>query len=308
MRLDQLNSSEQKLETILENLEENVNSLQRNLQEEVRIVKAKFDMQIVRLSDKFNLETEKLRKQAQNAEKYAVRLEESLEAYKRTLEREAKAENKKLKARIKELESFIDSIEFVEEEEKNLEEQNLEEEKEQKHFLRARTLAIFQKVLMMIGKWSEENSPAEDFEIVSRSILIPSVYMRISEYEPNYLLKDFPNCKEVVVNGRKYISDLRKEYPTNLSSKAVWDSTTEEVKIWWTDYALPEIFGWKDHRWEEDHHLDWENSNRWENNPTDQMRMFPPIYDTLYSLKSYDSLTAPMRDLSLELENKQYKF
>jgi hypothetical protein len=311
MRLDQLNTSEEKFSNIVEGCESSLDNLQSYVESEVQNVKAKFDLEVVKLSNRFTAEINKVKKQLNKAERYSKQLEQALDSYKRSLERETRAENKKLKEKIVELEKFISSIEFIDDdvEKKELEADLKEkEEKEKQHFLRARTFAFFQKILMMIGKWSDDILPAEDFEIVSRSILIPSVYMRISKYEPNYLLESLPQCKEIVINGREYISALRKEYPTNLASRSVWDSATEEIKIWWTDYALPEIFGWRDERWDHDQHLDWEISNKWENNPTDQMTLFPPVYDTMYSMRCYDSLTSPMRELALELEDKKYKF
>jgi hypothetical protein len=307
MRLDQLNASEERFETIVEGCGKSLDNLQEYIDSEVRNVKTKFNLEVDKLNNRFIAEIKKLRKQLEKAERYSTQLENALDAYKRTLERETKAENRKLKERIKELEAFIDSIEFVDEEEEEGEKEK-EEEKEVNHFLRARTTAILQKILMLISKWSGENLPAEDFEIVSRAILIPSVMMRISNYEPNYLLKEFPNCRNVVINGRKYISELRKEYPTHLCTSTVWNSSSEEIKIWWTDYALPEIFGWKDDRWDKDPVLNWETSNKWENNPVEQMTLFPAVYDTLYSMKSYESLTSPMKELSLELDDPRYKF
>jgi hypothetical protein len=306
MRLDQLNASEERFSNVIEGCGNSLDSLQSYVEAEVQNVKAKFDLEVVKLSARFTAEINKVKKQLDKAEKYSKQLENALDSYKRTLERETKAENKRLKEKIAELEKFISSIEFIDDEEKELEADL--KEKEKQHFLRARTFAFFQKILMMIGKWSDDIPPAEDFEIVSRSILIPSVYMRVSKYEPNYLLEELPQCKDIVINGREYISILRKEYSTNLASRSVWDSATEEIKIWWTDYALPEIFGWRDERWDHDQHLDWEISNRWENNPTDQMTLFPPVYDTMYSMRCYDSLTLPIREVALELEDKKYKF
>lgn len=307
MRLDQLNSSEERFETLVGECGKSVDNFQEYIDEEVRNIRAKFNREVDKLNGRFSAEVKKLRKKLDRAEKYSRNLENALDAYKRTLERETKAENRKLRERIKELETFIDTIEFIDEEDqKNAEE--VEEEKETNHFLRARTTAILQKILMLISKWSEENLPAEDFEIVSRAILIPSVMMRISDYDSNYLLKDFPNCRNVIINGRKYISELRREYPTNLCTSTIWDSSSEEIKIWWTDYALPEIFGWRDERWDDDPVLSWETSNKWENNPVEQMTLFPAVYDTLYSMKCYESLTSPMREISLELDDPKYRF
>lgn len=301
MRLDTLNNSEDKLITFLSSLRDYTDRSQSKSEIKISEIRSKVDLLLCKLIEDLREEREKVNRHLDKVEAYCSKLETNLVAYKASLEREAKAENKKLKERITELEKFIDSLEFLEGDEHELKEDS-------DHYYRARALAIFDKILYMISKWSNTQENSIDFEAVSRAILIPSVYLKIAKFDERYLLKDIPDIKEVVIEGRKYISELREDYSVSLDSKSIWDESTLFIKMWWIDYALPKILNFSDPSWDTDPIMDWESYKRWDVDEKTQAKMYPPVYDTMYSQGSYENLTKSLTPLSLELENPEYKF
>lgn len=299
MNLKQLRVEKEKVAKSVKFLESGIEKLEFAVDERIDAVKKKLEWGLVKIREDLSQDTNKLKAQLAKVNRYIETLEQNLDAHLEALEREAKAENKKLLERIAELEEFIGTIDFVEDSEENLTEKD-------EHFLRARTLAIFDKILFLISKWAKSGEIAVDFEVASRAILIPSVYVKICKYEEHYLLEDFPDFQEVVINGREFISQLRQDYNT-LASRDTWEDVTLELKIWWTDYAIPRILGYTDPNWEFEKPLSWEASNKWETNPKDQMSMFPQLYDTFVSQGEYEGLTVPISPISRELDKPEYK-
>ena len=302
MRLDQIADSEDKLASLLSSIKEYTDRAQSKSELRIREARSKVELLLCNLIQELDDEREKINKHLEKIESTVSKLEANLDAYKNTLEKESRAETKKLKDRVEELESYIDSLEIIE--------ADGEEEKDEAHYYRAKTLAFLEKVILLISKWSNTEENSLDFENVSKAVLIPSVYLKVAKYDYKYLLRELPpNLDKIIVDGRGHIAQLREAYSkVSLDSKSIWEETTFHVKAWWIDEALPKIFGFIDLKWEGDPIMDWDSYRKWDKDEMAQVRMYPPIYDTIYSQGVYSDLTEDLTTLSLELEDPKYKF
>jgi hypothetical protein len=116
---------------------------------------------------------------------------------------------------------------------------------------------------------------ASDFEAQSFSFLLPSVLKRTLLGESQgYILKRQPNLEPIQEEGAELLRSLRETFQGSLySSPEIWSESLPLVRGWWTDSALPRIFGGKDPDWEGDECYSREYMVQWVNNPESD-----PIY------------------------------
>jgi hypothetical protein len=160
---------------------------------------------------------------------------------------------------------------------------------------KAKTIAIFDTILNAITSWSQAGDLASDVEAASQSVLFPSVYDRVmSGEDPAYLLTDFPDTAEIVVQqGRQYVQWIRSECDIAITDPDAWKVYAPEVQKWWLTNGLTLLYGEADPEWETDIPYDLDQVMTWRNNPADRMIAFPRIYDAMESYsKNRDEVNA----------------
>lgn len=306
MRLDQIDEKCGKLLLKTESLENSLVNLQRTYSLKLADIKTKFDQQILSLGEALDKEIGKLQREFSSIDKTTKEVESGFDSFKARLEREAKAEVKQLQLKIKELEKQIqEQQKFIDE---NFEEV-LEEECVDERYVRAQTLAMWEKIVWLITCWADTNEIASDFETVSLAFLVPSIFNRIAYFEEDYLMREPPpeTTAEVIKQGREFIAFLRTQYKTHLSVSTIWGETSELIKMWWVETGAPLILGKSDPRWVDDPMLTKVETDNWEKDPLFQMKKFPKCHDALYSIGDYEGLTLCTGELANSLETYKFK-
>lgn len=154
---------------------------------------------------------------------------------------------------------------------------------------KAVTIATFDAILAAITSWSTTGDQASDVEAASQTVIFPCVYERVmGGDDPAYLLDDVPPSAELVVQrGREFVSWIRGECETHITTPDAWQKYAPQVQEWWIRDGLPLLYGEADPAWEEDVLYTLEQIEVWRNNPADRIIAFPKVHDAMDILQKY---------------------
>lgn len=167
----------------------------------------------------------------------------------------------------------------------------------------ASTVAVLESVLRhMCGG-------AEDFKLLSYSILFPAVYERIIQEDESLYLEHMPNSSEAVISrGKKYISHIRSLCDTHVTDPEAWDLCHEEVSNWWKNDALPLLYGQRHEEWDADLPLELIEMLVWKEDPAERPLHFSAVFDVFELYKKHkDEVfeTSGVRAFDLKMFNFQ---
>jgi hypothetical protein len=153
---------------------------------------------------------------------------------------------------------------------------------------RAKTFAIFEGILAAIEDWSDGDGPAPDFAIVSKSILYPIVYEKVSKNQaPYYLTTVPPGAAEVVKRARTYIQSYRKEDKITMLDPNVFPIVQDELKDWWTRDGLGLLYNGTSKDWQREEVYTLEQMERWRTMEAARPLEFPLIFDGMELMRNY---------------------
>jgi hypothetical protein len=145
---------------------------------------------------------------------------------------------------------------------------------------KAKTLAIFDAILFAIDNWSTDGQTSSDVILACQSVLFPVVYERVMKGNSDYYIEEVPVvAPEIVKRGRELVKYIRDNSSTALVDLATWEQHACIVQQWWTNDALPLIYGARDPDWDDDSTLSLGAMEEWRDMPASRALHFPLIFD-----------------------------
>lgn len=145
---------------------------------------------------------------------------------------------------------------------------------------KAKTLAIFDAILFAIDNWSTDGQTAADVVLACQSVLFPVVYERVMKGNEDYYIEKVPVvAPEIVKRGRELVKHIRDISTASLVDLATWNEHANIVQQWWTNDALPLIYGARDPDWDDDSTLSLGAMEEWRDMPASRALHFPLIFD-----------------------------
>ena len=141
--------------------------------------------------------------------------------------------------------------------------------------LQAFNYTIFDTILFSITK-----GQAPVFTLISQSVLFETTYLGILRGFDSYILREVPQgAVAAIMQGRAILDELRDKEERFLDDPELWDVYAPQIQAWWTNSALPLIYGDRDEDWDNITFPSHEEMNRWSANEYSRMKYFPAIYD-----------------------------
>lgn len=123
---------------------------------------------------------------------------------------------------------------------------------------------------------------APDFTLMSQSVLFETVYPDIYRNSGSHLLQDIPqDAVNLIYKGREFLLGLRDQEERYLDKPELWDVYAPKVQTWWTETALPMIYGVSCEGWVNVAPATHEKMQQWEVSEFSKMVNFPEVYDLI---------------------------
>lgn len=153
---------------------------------------------------------------------------------------------------------------------------------------KAKTLAIFDAILFAIDNWSTDGQTASDVILACQSVLFPVVYERVMKGNEDYYIEKVPVvAPEIVKRGRELVKHIRDTSTTTLVDLATWQKHASMIQQWWTNDALPLIYGARDSDWDDDLTLSLGAMEEWRDMPASRALHFPLIFDGMELIERF---------------------
>lgn len=158
--------------------------------------------------------------------------------------------------------------------------------------LQAFSYTVFDTILFSITRGS-----APDFTLISQSALFETVYLNISRGYDSYLFQEVPfSAKAAIIQGRVILDDLRETEERFLDEPDLWEVYAPQIQKWWTDTALPLIFGERDPDWDTVTPPTYDEMQRWKEGEFSRRQFFPAVTDLIELAKDNAAVVADTFD------------